>query len=76
MLLATNVVTTIKQKVQDLVVQGIEKSFAFQIKDALIVDEIVDINSSIPTNELASPYSHLQNIDFHEIRNEKDELLL
>ena len=72
----TNAVTTIKQKVQDLAVQGIEETSAFQIKDALIVDEIVDVNSSIPTNELASPYSHLQDIDFHEIRNGKVELLL
>ena len=61
---------------QDLAVQGIEETSAFQIIDALIVDEIVDVNSSIPTNELASPYSHLQNIDFHEIRNGKVELLL
>ena len=61
---------------QDLAVQGIEESSAFQIKDALIVDEIVDVNSSIPTNELASPYSHLQDIDFREIRNGKVELLL
>ena len=72
----TNAVTTIKQKVQDLAVQGIEETSAFQIRDALIVDEIVDVNSSIPTNELASPYSHLQDIDFHEIRNGKVELLL
>ena len=40
------------------------------------MDEIVDVNSSIPINELASPYSHLQDIDFHEIRNGKVELLL
>ena len=72
----TNAVTTIKQKVQDLAVQGIEESSAFQIKDALILNEIVDVNSSIPTNELASPYSHLQDIDFHDIRNGKVELLL
>ena len=57
---------------QDLAVQGIEETSAFQIKDALIVD----VNSSIPTNELASPYSHLQDIDFHEIRNGKVELLM
>ena len=49
----TNAVTTIKQKVQDLAVQVIEESSVFQIKDALIVD----VNSSIPTNQLASPYS-------------------
>ena len=67
-----NAVTTIEQKVQDLAVQGIEESSAFQIKDALIVD----VNSSIPTNELASPYSRLQDIDFHEITNGKVELKL
>ena len=72
----TNAVATIKQKVQDLAVQGIEETSEFQIKDALIVDEIVNLDSSIPTNELASPYSHLQDIDFHEIRNGKVELLL
>ena len=60
----------------DLVVQWIEESSAFQIEDALIVDEIVHVNSCIPTNKLVSPYSHLQGIDFHEIRNGKVESLL
>ena len=68
--------TTIKQKVQGLAMQGIEESSVFQIEDALIVNKIVNVNSSIPTNELASPYSHLQDIDFHEIRNGNVELLL
>ena len=53
-----------------------KKAQRFKLKIALIVDEIVDVNFSIPTNELSSPYSHLQDIDFHEIRNGKVELLL
>ena len=75
-LMTTNAISTIKHKVNDLAVQGIDESSMFRINEALIMDEIVDVNSSIPTKELASLYSHLQDVSFPEIKDGKVELLL
>ena len=75
-LMTTNAISTIKHKVNDLAVLGIDESSMFRINEALIMDEIVDVNSSISTKELASLYSHLQNVSFPEIKDGKVELLL
>lgn len=72
----TNAVTVVNQKIQDLAIQGVEEGVAFQLGDALIMDEIVDVSNSIPTQELAHPYSHLQGIHFPELKQKKVKLLL
>ena len=49
----TNAVTTVNSIVQRLAVKEIEKVSAFQIDDALIMIEIVDVSSSIPSSDLS-----------------------
>ena len=71
-----NAVTTVNSMVQRLAVKGIEEVSAFQINDALIMDEIVDVSSSIPSSDLIKSYSHLKDINFPQLENKRDELLL
>ena len=59
-----------------LAIQGIEEESAFMVKDALVQDSIVDISSSISTHEMNKGYSHLQDLKFPKIENQKIELLL
>ena len=56
----TNAVTVDNKKIHDLAIQGIEESSSFNLREALIMDEIVDVNASIPTEKLASQYEHLK----------------
>ena len=72
----TNAVTTVNSMVQRLAVKGIEEVAAFQINDALIMDEIVDVSSSIPCYELTKSYPHLRDINFPQLDNPNVELLL
>ena len=72
----TNAVTVVNKKIHDLAIQGIEESSAFNLKEALIMDEIVDVSASIPTEKLARQYEHLKDIVFPEVKERKVELLL
>ena len=72
----TNAVTTVNSMVQRLAVKGMEEVSAFQINDALIMDEIVDVSSSIPSSDLIKSYPHLKDINFPQLANKRVELLL
>ena len=72
----TNAVTVVNKKIHDLAIQGIEESSAFNLKEALIMDEIVDVSASIPTEKLAHQYEHHKDIVFPEVKERKVELLL
>ena len=75
-LITANAITHEKKKVDFLAIQGIEEESAFMVKDALVQDSIVDVSSSIPTHEMVKDYSHLRDLKFPEIENQKIELLL
>ena len=70
-----NAVSTLNSMVQRLAVKGIEEVSAFQINDALIMDKIVDVSSSIPSSDLIKSYPHQKNIDFPQLDNKRVELL-
>ena len=61
---------------QRLAVKGIEEVSAFQINDVLIMGEIVDVSSSIPSSDLTKSYPHLKDISFPQLDNKRVELLL
>ena len=65
----TNAVTTVNSMVRRLAIKGIEEVAAFQINDSLIMDEIVDMSSSIPCYELTKSYPHLRDINFPPLDN-------
>ena len=73
---ATNAVTTVNSMVQRLTVKRIKEVSAFQINDALIMDEIVDVSSSIPSSDLIKSYPHLRDINFLQLDNKRVQLLL
>ena len=75
-LITANAITHEKKKVDFLAIQEIEEESAFMVKDALVQDSIVDVSSSIPTHEMVKGYSHLRDLKFPKIENQKIELLL
>ena len=52
------------KRVGSLGIQGINESSAFSIQNAFVVDEVVDVSSSIPTPEIVQAYPHLRELDF------------
>ena len=75
-LITANAITHEKKKVDFLAIQGIKEESAFMVKDALVQNGIVDVSSSISTHEMVKGYSHLRDLKFPEIENQKIELLL
>ena len=75
-LITASAITHEKKKVHFLAIQEIEEESAFMVKDALVQDSIVDVSYSIPTHEMVKGYSHLRDLKFPEIENQKIELLL
>jgi len=71
-----NAASIVKQRVDTLAIQGIGEERAFVVKYVLVMDKIVDVSDSIPTEAVAKAYSHLQDINFPELENRKVELLL
>ena len=74
-LITANAITHEKKKVYFLAIQGIEEN-AFMIKDAFVQDSIFDVSFSIPKHEMIKNYSHLRDLKFPKIENQKIELLL
>ena len=75
-LVTANAVTIHTEKVDNLTIQGLFEASAFQLQETLVMDEVVDVSASIPTNDLAKSYQHLQNLSFPELKEKKVELLL
>ena len=75
-LVTANAVTTQTKKVENLTIQGLSETAAFHLRETLVMDEIVDVSSSIPSENLANCYRHLQDLEFPQIKEKKVELLL
>ena len=71
-----NAAFMINERIDTLVIQGSGEEPAFVVKGFLVMDKIVDLSDSIPTETVANAYSHLQDIDFPELENRNVELLL
>ena len=48
-LITSNAISVMDQKVKSLAIQGVHESMAFMVKDAFVVEEVVDVSSSIHT---------------------------
>ena len=68
--------TQVTKKIDQFYIQGLDEVSSFKVKDALVQDQIVDVNSSIPTDELARLYPHLEDLRFPTLETSKVELLL
>ena len=75
-LLTSNAVSVMDRKVSDLAIQGVNEVEAFKVKDAFVVDEVVDVSCSIPTDELIQGYSHLRSLNFPSLAEKNIDLLL
>jgi len=57
-------------------IQGVEEPEIFQVQKTLVQNSIVNVDSSIPTDELASLFPHLQDLTFPRLVSNQVELLL
>ena len=57
-------------------VQGIDELEIFKVKEAFVVDEVVDVRSSIPTNNLVQRFPHLNSLNFPSLDEGQIDLLL
>ena len=74
-LVSSNAISVMDKKVDCLGIQGFEEASAFLVKDAFVVDEVVDVSASIPTNKLAHMFPHLSELNFSELDYKRVELL-
>ena len=66
----------VTKKIDQFYIQGLDEVSSFEAKDTLVQDQIVDVNSSIPTDELARLYPYLEDLRFPTLETSKVELLL
>ena len=52
----------VTKKIDQFFIQGVDEMQSFEVRDVLVQDSIVDVNSSIPTDELAKLYLHLEDL--------------
>ena len=57
-----------KKKVNCLAVEGCGERPFFWVKDTFVVDEMVDVNSSIPTNDQVQIYPHMKELTYSELQ--------
>ena len=65
-----------KMAVEPMSIKGIVEDSSFEVKDALIVEDIVDVSWSIPRKELTEGYPYLQEINFPQLEGKKVDLLI
>ena len=65
-----------KMAVEPMSIKGIAEDSSFEVKDALIVEDFVDVGWSIPRKELTEGYPHLQEINFPQLDGKKVDLLI
>ena len=75
-LLTSNTISVLDRKIDDLVIQGVNELEAFRVREAFVVDNVVDVSSSTPTNDLVQRHSHLQRLKFPELEEGRVDLLL
>ena len=71
-LVTSNSTSVMTKKVDRIGIQGMDEPSSFWVKDAFVVD----VSSSIPTQELVQTFPHLNELSFPEIQEKKVELLL
>ena len=72
----SNAVTPVYEKVNRFHIQGIGESQVFMVNNILVQDKLVDVASSIPTDDMVSVFSHLQDLTFPQLETTSVELLL
>ena len=60
-----------KMAAEPMTIKGIAEDSSFEVKDVLIVEDIVDGSWSIPRKELTEGYPHLQEINFPQLVERK-----
>ena len=65
-----------KMAVEPMSIKGIVEDSSFEVKDALIVEDIVDVSWSIPGKELSEGYPHLQKFNFPQLEGKTVDLLI
>ena len=75
-LLTSNAISVLDRKIDDLVIQGVNELEAFRVGEAFVVDNVIDVSSSIPTNDLVQRHSHLRRLKFPELEEGRVDLLL
>ena len=60
-----------EEKGKNLAIPGIKELAAFLFPDAFVVDEVVDVSSSIPTNQMAQAFPHLRKLSFPALEEKK-----
>ena len=75
-LVTSNSAFLMTKKVNCMGIQGVDEPSSFWVKDAFVVDEVVDVSSSILTQELERAFPHLKGLVFPKIKKRKVELLL
>ena len=63
-LLTSNAESILDQKIESLMIQGIDELGRFKVKKDFVVDEVVDVRSSTPTNDLVQRFPHLSGLNF------------
>ena len=71
-----NAVTTVGWQIKDLHVQCVDEEQIFSLKQTLVQDLIVDVNTSILRDETAAMFPHLADLSFPKIDVNKVEMLL
>ena len=74
-LLTSNAESVLDRKIESLMVQGIDELERFKVKEAFVVDEVVDVRSSIPTNDLVQRFPHLSGLNFPSLDEGQIDLL-
>ena len=58
------------------VIQGVNELEAFRVREAFVVDYVVDVSFSVPINDLVQRYSHLRILKFSVLEEGRADLLL
>ena len=66
----------VNKKINSICIQGVGVSTIFEVSDVLVQKDIIDVNSSIPSNQISQDYRHLADLKFPAIDSSKIELLL
>ena len=74
-LLTSNAILVWDRMIDDLVIQGVNELEAFRVREAFVVDNVVDVSSSIPTNDFKQWYSHFWRMKFPVLEGGVDLLL-
>ena len=60
---------------QSICIQGVGESTIFEVSNVLVQKGIIDVSSSIPSNQISQDYCHLADLNFPVIDSSKVELL-